>query len=319
MRQGGFSSRPTTGSVRPSPNGSATTRNSGRPLEPSSGRLSGERSLPWPCRPSRSRSAGGRSAPRRSSWSFWFALVTPGQASTEVRLPAPAGYAILLKEPEQVRRLIGPGEVLFHPQDPTRAFTVERIEAGGLLLREGPRGRVQALRTGAPPLPGFPGWRFAGTVLLQELHYRYKVVDRILHPDPVLVALEGLRAILEVEVLHSAGPVSGGSAKEAAPAGSARAHYAAMSSRPPPPGRCQHDSPRYRSILVASGSQCSPLTLPVAFLLLPEVTPAGSTAPRGLSPGLRLPPPTSHGDRASFPGASPLPRAGTSCAPPGTR
>jgi membrane-associated protease RseP (regulator of RpoE activity) len=53
-------------------------------------------------------------------------------------------------------------------------------------------------------------------VLLRELHYRYKVVDRISHPDPVLVALEGPRAILEVETLQSAGPVSGGSAGEAA-------------------------------------------------------------------------------------------------------
>ncbi|HEV8661603.1 MAG TPA: PDZ domain-containing protein, partial [Candidatus Methylomirabilis sp.] len=61
-----------------------------------------------------------------------------------------------------------------------------------------------------------PGWRFAGTVLLQELHYRYKVVDRILHPDPVLVALEGLRAILEVEVLRSPEPIPPDSPEEAA-------------------------------------------------------------------------------------------------------
>jgi S1-C subfamily serine protease len=45
-----------------------------------------------------------------------------------------------------------------------------------------------------------------GTVLLKELHYRYKVVDRIRHPDPLLLALEGTRAVLEVETLDSPTP-----------------------------------------------------------------------------------------------------------------
>lgn len=139
-----------------------------------------------------------------------------GPARTEIGLPGPERYAMLLKEPEQTRRLVARGEVLFHPQDASRAFTVERVEAGGLFLREGPRGRVHALRPGSPPLPGFPGWRFAGTVLLTELHYRYKVVDRLEHPDPVLVALEGARALLEVEVLRPPAPAGGDSAEPAA-------------------------------------------------------------------------------------------------------
>jgi membrane-associated protease RseP (regulator of RpoE activity) len=52
------------------------------------------------------------------------------------------------------------------------------------------------------------------TVLLQELHYRYRVVDRLQHPDPILVALEGARVLLAVEVLR---PETGGP-PEAAPA-----------------------------------------------------------------------------------------------------
>jgi membrane-associated protease RseP (regulator of RpoE activity) len=103
--------------------------------------------------------------------------------------------------------LVAPGELLFHPQERTRAWTVERVAAETVVLREGPRGRGETLRVG-DPLPGFPGWRITGTVLLQELHYRYRVVDRLAHPDPVLVALEGTRATLEVETLRA--PAVGG-------------------------------------------------------------------------------------------------------------
>lgn len=142
------------------------------------------------------------------------ALGPTGPVRAEIGLPAPVRYAILLKEPEQVRTLYTRGDILFHPQDPARSWTVERVEAGGLLLRQGPRGRMQALRSGSPPLPGLSGVTFAGTVILKELHYRYKAVDRISHTEPVLVALEGGRAILEIEVLRSPRLVPAGSAEE---------------------------------------------------------------------------------------------------------
>jgi hypothetical protein len=130
-------------------------------------------------------------------------LVTLGQASAEIRFPAPVHYAVLLREPEKIRMVFARGDILHHPMDPARAFTLERVEAETLVLRQGPRGRLQALRVGSI-IPGLPGWRFTGTVPLEELHYRYKVVDRILRPDPILLALQGARAILEVEVLRPA-------------------------------------------------------------------------------------------------------------------
>jgi hypothetical protein len=124
-------------------------------------------------------------------------------------------YAIILqpRAPQAVRILAAPGEVLFHPEEPTRAVTVLRVEPGAVVLRQGPRGREQRLPVGSL-LPGFPGWRVTETVLLQELHYRYRVVDRLQHPDPILVALEGTRVLLAVEVLR---PETGGP-PEAAPA-----------------------------------------------------------------------------------------------------
>jgi hypothetical protein len=39
-------------------------------------------------------------------------------------------------------------------------------------------------------------------VLLDSVEYRYKAVERIGHPDPVLLAVEGSRGVLEVETLR---------------------------------------------------------------------------------------------------------------------
>jgi membrane-associated protease RseP (regulator of RpoE activity) len=44
--------------------------------------------------------------------------------------------------------------------------------------------------------------------MLDQLHYRYKVVERVVHADPMLVSIEGSRAVLEVEVPYSRAPVT---------------------------------------------------------------------------------------------------------------
>jgi hypothetical protein len=137
----------------------------------------------------------------------------PGRA--EIRFPEPVRYAIVRQAPGEIRMLYARGDIIFHPKHPTGALTIERVEAEAVVLREAPRGRVHVLPVGGP-LPGFPGWTVSGTVLLMELHYRYRVVDRLRHPEPVLVALEGSRAVLEVEVLRSAAPAGGGGPFEAA-------------------------------------------------------------------------------------------------------
>jgi hypothetical protein len=137
------------------------------------------------------------------------------RARTEVRLPAPVRYAVILQSqtPKPARILAAPGDVLFHPLDPTRALTVLRVEPMAVVLRQGARGREQHLPVGSL-LPGFPGWRVTETAVVQELHYRYQVVDQLRHPDPLLVALEGARALLAVEVLRS----GAGGSPEAVPA-----------------------------------------------------------------------------------------------------
>ena len=140
--------------------------------------------------------AAGRMAPGREP------LVTFGEASAEIGFPAPMRYAVVLYEPGTVQRLYTRGDAIFHPQAPARSLSVDRVDATVMVLRDGPRGRRQSVPTGKP-IPDFGGLLFTGTVMLDQLHYRYKAVERVVRADPVLVSIDGSRAILEVEVPHS--------------------------------------------------------------------------------------------------------------------
>ena len=161
--------------------------------------------------------AAGAAAPGREP------LVTPGEATAEIRFPTATRHAVVLYEPGKVRRLYTRGDVVFHPQEPARSLTVDRVTAGALILRDGPRGRQHSVPAGKP-IPGFAGLLFTGTVMLEEVHYRYRTVERVAHQDPVLVSFEGSRAILEVEVVRSSAPVMEGPVTGAAPPGPQPAH-----------------------------------------------------------------------------------------------
>jgi hypothetical protein len=129
-------------------------------------------------------------------------VVTMGENSAEITLPKPARYAVLLHEPGNVRTLHARGAVVFHPQNPGQSLTIERIEAETLLLRESGKTHTRSQRVGKP-IPGFPGLRFTETVMLEKMQYRSRPVDHLAHPEPVVVALERSRAIVEVEVLRT--------------------------------------------------------------------------------------------------------------------
>jgi hypothetical protein len=133
------------------------------------------------------------------------ASVTPGEASAEVRFPEPVRYAVVLREPGKARMVFTRGDVLFRSGGLSQSWTVERVEAQTLILRAGPRGRRLSLPPGNP-IPGFPGHRFTGTVLLDQVHYRYRAVERVAHSGPVLVDVTGTRATLEVEILRRPQP-----------------------------------------------------------------------------------------------------------------
>ena len=124
-----------------------------------------------------------------------------GQASAEVPFPSPVRYAVVLHEPRKIQTVYASGDAIFDPQDATRSLTVESVEPSSVIIRAGRWGRAYTLRAGSA-IPGFPGLSFTRTVLLEAVEYRYKVVDRIAHTDPVLAALEGSRGVLEIETLR---------------------------------------------------------------------------------------------------------------------
>ena len=128
--------------------------------------------------------------------------LTINDSSAEIAFPSPVRHAIVLQQPENVRRIYGPGDVIAHPQEATQSLTVEQVRDGALFVHGNPTGRRQLLPAGKP-LPGFPGLVFTGTVMLDHVQYRYRTVDRAVRPDPVLVALDGSRATLEVQVASS--------------------------------------------------------------------------------------------------------------------
>ncbi len=141
--------------------------------------------------------ARGASAPAQGQDSRF----TLGGGIADFRFPEPKRFVIVQDEREKIRKLYTTGDVLFHPQNPVWAVRIQRIDAGGLVLRESRTGRKRSLRPGHP-IPDLPGVTFLGTVMLTQLQYRFKVVAQVTQADPVLVSLLGSQAILEKEVSH---------------------------------------------------------------------------------------------------------------------
>ncbi|MCZ6530257.1 MAG: hypothetical protein O6949_07985, partial [Chloroflexi bacterium] len=131
------------------------------------------------------------------------AFLTVGENSAEVHLPAPRRYAIIVQEAGQVQRLYARGDVVFHPRDRSRSWTVGQVKASAVVLRDNRSQRSQMLEVGRS-IPGSSGLTVAGTMELERLQYRARLVDRLVDPAPVLIAVAGYRAIVEVEILRAA-------------------------------------------------------------------------------------------------------------------
>ena len=147
--------------------------------------------------------AGSAAPAARAAVQNQDASVTIGENSAEVHLPAPRRYAIIVQEAGQVQRLYARGDVVFHPHDPSRSWTIDQVKASAVVLRDNQSQRSQMLQVGRS-IPGSSGLTVAGTVVLERLQYRARVVDRLVDPAPVLVSVAGSRAIVEVEILRAA-------------------------------------------------------------------------------------------------------------------
>lgn len=119
----------------------------------------------------------------------------------DVQFRAPKRFAVISQARESVRNLYTNGDHLVQPQDPTQSMSIQEVTTQGIVIRERHSGLERSLGLGEA-IPGFPGLILVGTAMLDRLHYRFRVVDRIVQPEPVLVSLVGSEAVLEKEVLR---------------------------------------------------------------------------------------------------------------------
>lgn len=131
-------------------------------------------------------------------------IATLADASAEVLFREPIRFAVIVREPERTRHLRTKGDSLLG-REPLRFVKIERVEGKAVLYRTQAGGALSRLRVGME-FPELPGFFLQGTVLLEHLSYRYRSVDRISNPDPVLVVLDGPAAVLEVETLPRPAP-----------------------------------------------------------------------------------------------------------------
>jgi len=135
-------------------------------------------------------------------------LAPLGEATADIKFPALKPFAVLQQEPGKVRRLCTDGDVLADPRNPNRSVVVQRVVSDGMVVRESSTGLQRSLRPG-DLVPGLPEWIFVKMVMLDLLHYRFKVVEHVTQSDALLVALAGSRAVLEKEILRAVSlPVS---------------------------------------------------------------------------------------------------------------
>lgn len=132
--------------------------------------------------------------------------------------PAPKRFAIVQFEPDGHRRLFASGELVFDPQSTARFVVIEEVGIGGIVVRDHQNGPGRRLPAGSPNST-IGGGRLLGTVLLDELRFRYREVGRIIHDTPFVVSITGTQAILEKEVLGQPAPAQGRSHAANGPSG----------------------------------------------------------------------------------------------------
>ena len=110
-------------------------------------------------------------------------------------------YAVVFDSVHHVQRLYTEGEVVFRPRHPGSSARVLEVGARGVIILLRPQGETRYVTAGAL-LPGSPVFTLVGIVTLDRLRYRFKVVDQVVDPEPVVVSLDGSQALLEKQVLR---------------------------------------------------------------------------------------------------------------------
>jgi hypothetical protein len=158
-----------------------------------------------------------------------------------LNLPAPKFYAVFERKTTKAKTLYTAGQLVVGPEQPGHVLRIEKVEATGILLKDPRKGRELRVTIGHT-LPRMPDLVLVQIVKLTQLLYRSKRVNAVVHADPVLVALEGTRAILEIETARGEAPSSPSVAREQP---SPEERHAAV---PPSPSAIPEGSPPRRKL-----------------------------------------------------------------------
>jgi membrane-associated protease RseP (regulator of RpoE activity) len=120
-----------------------------------------------------------------------------GLPSAEVTLPAPLRHAVILRKSDGARLLLAAGDVLMHPTEPMHSVKIEKV--GREVVVQPDSGRRQSLHAGSA-IPGLSGYVLVETVTVARIEYQYRTVQQVSQAEPVLAALRGETAVLDVQV-----------------------------------------------------------------------------------------------------------------------
>jgi hypothetical protein len=131
----------------------------------------------------------------------------------EVNLPVPKFYAVFEHKPTKAKSLYTAGQILVGRGNGAQILRIEKVDGRGIVLRDLRKGPEQRVNIGRA-VPTLPELVLTQTSKLSRLLYRSKRVDVIMHPDPVLIALEGSRAVLEIEIVRGGPSTAHGVAQD---------------------------------------------------------------------------------------------------------
>ncbi len=123
----------------------------------------------------------------------------PEPPTLEMTFATPKRFAIITELGSQRQRLYAVGDAIAEPQEPGRSVRIQQIEPKRLRLRDSQSQRLVWIAEGAV-VPGVPSRRFTRTAVLRGLDHRYVATGAALDPEPRLLAIQGERALLEVDI-----------------------------------------------------------------------------------------------------------------------
>lgn len=121
------------------------------------------------------------------------------QPSAEISFAAPTRFALITEEGRNRQRLVGVGDALLDPADPSHLVTLQQIESQRIQVRDSRLARDTWVGLGGR-VAGSPDRRYTKTVVLRGVEYQYVPTPAPRDPEARLVRLQDERAFLVVEM-----------------------------------------------------------------------------------------------------------------------